>query len=350
MASTETGMKRSSVMIGLLMGALLLAGCGITHIDSSGARIRHRTYRPEPQTSKQKENYLQIRGKGKATPRFGFVRVGYELFAPWKLGLKMGGFDLKALQYSLDQQGCVELDVPASNPLEYAAFCGFKTSLGGDWQFTVGYSLGGSTGQSAFVNFPAAGDVMRMKVEADASSMISFYAKAPADVDWTMVEQLNAGLLGYDLTQDSLLPAVGGANLNNKGEIGFASFWGSTASRPSPTDEEMVLDHTLEGIKLSLKAVQRLDGLFPDDVNALDHLNEAKLNYQWASDYIDLNFPETKENKKALKSLGKAIKLTDKAIEKTQDGNYKSAASKSGKAAKQGDKAGGIYLQIPLNF
>jgi hypothetical protein len=69
----------------------------------------------------------------------------------------MGGFDQRALQFSLNQQGCVSFEVPNSTPLEYATFCGFKTSLSGDWSFTVDHDLGGSSGQSPFVDFNGAG-------------------------------------------------------------------------------------------------------------------------------------------------------------------------------------------------
>jgi len=340
-------MKRSVLAIGLLVGALALAGC---FLEDFGVSVKPRSYQPEPQTSKQKENYLQFRGKGNAEPRVGFLRAPYELFAPWKLALTMGVFDPKTREYSLNQQGCVEFDVPGSDPLQWASFCGFKTSLAGDWSLTVGYNLGGSSGQSPFVDFLGAGDRIKMKVEADDLSMMTFYAKPLTAVDWTVVHELNAGLLGFDLTQDSFVPAVGAANLNKKGEIGFGSFYGGTAPRPNPTDRQMVLDHTMEGIKLNLKVVQRLDGLFPDDVKALDHLNEAKINYQWAYDYLGANFPETKENQKGLRFLGKAIRFTDKAIEKTQEGKWKSASGKSIKAAKSGEKAAEIYLDLDIDF
>lgn len=343
--------KRIALTIGLLAGALALAGCyGLAYRDGSGAQIRHQTYKPQPQTSKHKENYLQFLGKGKSPPRFGFARVGYELFAPWQLGFKMGGFEPKALPYSLDQQGCVEFDVPGSNPLEYAAFCGFKTSLAGDWSLTVGYNLAGSSGQSPFVDFNGAGDQIKMKVEADDLSVIHFYARSLSALDWTLVYDLDAGCMGYDLTQDSLLPAVGGANLNNKGEIGFGSFWGSTAARPTPTDEQRVLDATFEGIKLNLKGIQRLDNLVPDQADALDHLNEARTSYQWAYDYVDANLPGTKENGKALKYLGKAVRFTDDAVEKTQDGKWNAAMSRSKKAAKSGGKAAEIYFDLQIDF
>lgn len=341
---------RIALTIGLLVGALSLAGCGTFYGDLVSVKMRPRAYKPEPQTSKHKENYLQILGKGKTAPRYGFVRSGYELFAPWKVGFRMGGFDPKALEYSLNQQGCVEFDVPNSNPLQFAAFCGFKTSLGGDWSLTVGYNLGGSSGQSPFVDFNGAGDRIKMKAEADDLSMIRFYAKPEAVIDWTLVYGLDAAALGYDLTQDSLLPAVGGSSLNDKGEMGFASFWGNTAPRPNATDEEMVLDSTMEGIRLNLKVVQRLDNLVPDDVNALDHLNEAKLSYQSAYDRILADLPDTKENGKALKFLGKAIRSSDKAIEKTQDGKWKSASGQSKKAAKSGGKAADIYFKLDLKF
>ena len=342
--------KRIALTIGLLVGALSLAGCGTMYEDLVSVKMRPRAYKPQPQTSKHKENYLQFLGKGKTAPRFGFLRSGYELFAPWRVGLRMGGFEQKALQYSLNQQGCIEFDVPNSNPLQFAAFCGFKNSLGGDWSLTVGYNLGGSSGQSPFVDFNGAGDRIKMKVEADAMSMIRFYAKPEAVIDWTLVYGLDAAALGLDLTQDSLLPAVGGSSLNNKGEMGFASFWGSTAPRPNATDEEMVLDSTMEGIKLNLKAVQRLDNLVPDDVNALDHLNEAKLSYQSAYDRIVADLPDTKENGKALNFLGKAIQFSDKAIEKTQDEKWKPAMGQSKKAAKSGGKAADIYFKLDLDF
>jgi hypothetical protein len=169
-------------------------------------------------------------------------------------------------------------------------------------------------------------------------------------VDWTLVYGLDAAALGYDLTMNGLYPGVGGANMNNKGEIGFASFWASTGPRPNPTDEETVLDHTVEGIKLNLKGIQRLDNLVPNDVDALDHFNEAKIQYQSAYDHLQLNLPDTKENGKALGYLGKAIRFNDKAIEKTQDGKWKSAIGKSKKAAKQGTKAADIYLGTRLHF
>ncbi len=341
---------RIALTIGLLVGALSLAGCGTMYQDLVSVKMKPRAYKPQPLTSKHKENYLQILGKGKNPPRLGFARVGYELFAPWSVGFRMGGFEAKLLEYSLNQQGCVEFDVPSSDPLQYAAFCGFKTSLAGDWSMTVGYNLGGSSGQSPFVDFNGAGDRIKMKVEADDLSVIRFYAKPEAVIDWTLVYGLDAAALGLDLTQDSLLPAVGGASLNNKGEMGFASFWGNTAPRPNATDEEMVLDSTMEGIKLNLKVVQRLDNLVPDDVNALDHLNEAKLSYQSAYDGIMLNLPDTKENGKALKFLGKAIQFTDDALDKTQDENWNSAMSRSKKAAKSGGKAADIYMKLDLDF
>jgi hypothetical protein len=319
-------------------------------VDSQGSRVRPSTYQPQPQTSRHKENYLQIRGKGKSGPRYGFVRAGAELFAPWNLGFTMGGFDPKAAEYSLNQQGCVEFDVPASNPLEFAAFCGFKTSLTGNWSLTVGYNLGGSSGQSPFVDFNNAGDRIKMKVETDALSMLRFYAKPTTAIDWTMVYELDAGGLGYDLTQDSLLPAVGGSSLNNKGEIGFKGVWLNSAPRPNPTDEEMVLDYALSGIKFNIKGIQALDDLIPDATAALDRLNSARMNYQWAYDHAAANLPETRENKKALRFLGRAMQFSDKAIDKTQDGNWKAAASKSGRAAKFGEKAASIYLTIPLDF
>ena len=96
--------------------------------------------------------------------------------------------------------------------------------------------------------------------------------------------------------------------------------------------------------------VQRLDNLVPDDVSALDHLNQAKLNYQAAYDRIELDLPDTKENGKAMKLLGKAIKFSDKAIEKTQDEKWKSASGQSKKAAKSGGKAAEIYFKLDLDF
>lgn len=126
-------MKRAALAIGLLMGAPVLGGCAVTpYQDTQGSSIAFRSYRPEPQTSRHRESYLQVRGKGREQPRFGFVRLGYELFAPWKTGFTMGGFDTRRLEQSVDQQGCVEFDVPESNPLQFAALCGFKTSLTGN--------------------------------------------------------------------------------------------------------------------------------------------------------------------------------------------------------------------------
>jgi hypothetical protein len=342
--------NRNSTTIGLLLVSLVFAGCAVVHVDTENARVATRTYQPQLQTSKHRENYLQIRGKGKSGPRFGFARAGAELFAPWNLGFTMGSFDPKATEHSLNQQGCVELDVPASNPLEFAAFCGFKTSLTGNWSLTVGYDLGGSSGQSPFVDFNNAGDRIKMKVGADALSMLRFYAKPTMAVDWTPVYELDAGGLGYDLTQDSLLPAVGGSNLNNKGEIGFKGFWLNSAPRPNPTDEETVLDNTLNGIRLNIKGIQALDDLVPDAPTALDRLNNARTHYQWAFDHVESNLPDTRDNQKARRYLGKAIQFSDKAIDKTLDGKWKPAQKKSAGAIKWGEKAAAFYLGIPIDF
>jgi hypothetical protein len=342
--------NRSIVVVGVLLGALALTGCGTVYMDLFDVRVKKRTHKPEPTAPKHKESYLQFLGKGKNPPRLGYIRLGYELFAPWQVGLRMGGFDPKALQFSLNQQGCIEFDVPNSDPPEYAAFCGFKTSLSGDWSFTVGHNLGGSSGQSPFVNFTGAGDQMELKVEADDLSMIRFYARHLTAIPWTMVHSLDAGSMGYDLTQDSLLPAIGAANLNNKGEVGFASMWGMRATRPSATGEEMVLDSTMDGIRLTVEAIQTLERLVPDQADALDDLNEAKTSYQWSLDYIDMNLPDTKDNGKAVKLLGKAVQFTDDAIDKTQDENWKSARSKSKKAAKSGEKAAGFYFDLDIDF
>jgi hypothetical protein len=149
-----------------------------------------------------------------------------------------------------------------------------------------------------------------MKVETDDLSMMRFYAKPELAIDWTMVFQLDAAGLGFDLTQDSFVPGFGGSNLNDEGEIGFANFWAGSAPRPNPTDEETVLDYTFQGIKYNLKGVQKLDDLNPDVNAALGHLNDASLNYQLARDYIEGNLPQDGENASALGYLGRAIRLS----------------------------------------
>lgn len=346
-------LERRVFAIGVaLMAALTLGGCvsEVSYQDAQNALIRPAS-RPwvAPTPSKHKENYLQVRGKGKEEPRFGFVRTGYELFAPFRLGVTMGGFDAKLVEYSLDQQGCVELDVPNSNPLQFAAFCGFKTSAT-NWAMTVGYNLGGSSNQSAFVNFNDAGDRIRMKIEADDESELRFYAKTTVAIDWTLVSTIDADDLGFDLTEESLVPGYGGSRLNKNGEIGFANFWATRAPRPDPSDEQRVLDYTLEGIKFNLKGIQRLDDESPDESDALDNLDSARSNYQMAYAYIDLNLPMTDDNDDALAYLGKSIQFTDKALDLTFDGKYKAAWKQSQKAADWGNRAAEIYFDLNLDF
>ena len=334
-----------------LLTALTLGGCTtpLAYQDNQGSLIRPAS-RPwvAPVPSEHKESYLQVRGKGKEEPRFGFVRLGYELFAPFRLGVTMGGFDAKLVEYSLGQQGCVELDVPNSNPLQYATFCGFKTSPT-NWAMTVGYNLGGFGGQSGFVNFDS-GDRIRMKIEADDESELRFYAKTTVAMDWTLVNTINADAFGLDLTEQSLVPGYGGGMLNKNGEIGFASFWATRAPRPDPSDEQRVLDYTLEGIKFNLKGVQRLGDADPDEDEALDNLTSARSNYQLAYEYIDLNLPETDDNDDALAYLGKSIESTDKALDLTLDGKFKAAGKQSQKAASWGNRAATIYFDLNLDF
>lgn len=335
-----------------LMAALTLGGCAseVSYQDAQNALIRPAS-RPwvAPTPSKHKETYLQVRGKGKEEPRFGFVRTGYELFAPFRLGVTMGGFDAKLVEYSLGQQGCVELDVPESNPLQFAAFCGFKTSAT-NWAMTVGYNLGGSSGQSGFVNFNDAGDRIRMKIEADDESELRFYAKTTVAIDWTLVSTIDADDLGLDLTEESLVPGYGGSLLNKNGEIGFASFWATRAPRPAPSDEQRVLDYSMEGIKFNLKSIQRLGDEFPDDDEALDNLGSARWNYQMAFETIDLDLPATDDNDDALGYLEKSIQATDKALELTLGGKYKAASKQSQKAADWGSRAAAIYFDLNLDF
>jgi hypothetical protein len=189
-----------------------------------------------------------------------------------------------------------------------------------------------------------------MKVETDDLSMMRFYAKPELAIDWTMVFQLDAAGLGFDLTQDSFVPGFGGSNLNDEGEIGFANFWAGSAPRPNPTDEETALDYTFQGIKYNLKGVQKLDDLNPDVNAALGHLNDASLNYQLARDYIEGNLPQDGENASALGYLGRAIRLSYRAIDKTQNGYYRSASKDSARAAGWGDRVAYIYLELELDF
>jgi hypothetical protein len=321
--------------LALLLACLLAnTGCFTILRDIQGTRLRlARLHSPPPGTP---STYLEFKGKGKIEPRFGFVRLGYQVRQPFDMSVSVGIFDPKKLAVADGQRGCLEMDEPPSgSPLVYAVVCAdYTTALSG---FNVSYfhNLDGSTVFGTTVFVP--GSWADLRIAGDGSNL-TFSTRGQGPAPWTDI-----GSTAY--TRDlGVLPSVGVNYLVKGGVMDFTNpaLISGTNSPASPEDyayeELMYAEEHLFFACLEIE-VGDVGGALDDLGYAADHVDNANSAIDSLLAVHGVGVIDPKELKKAAKNVQKAMSKTQKAQAQLGLGKTKPAGKQINKAIKKADQA-----------
>lgn len=322
--------------LALLLVACALAGSGCFTLlrDLQGTRLRlARLTSPPPGTP---DTYLEFKGTGRIDPRFGFVRLGYQVRQPFDMSVAVGVFDPSQLADADGQRACMEIDEPPSTAaLVFAVICAdYFASLGG-FDVSFFHNLDGPTVSGPTVFVP--GSWADLRIAGDGAAL-TFSTRGTGQTAWTDV-----GSTPYT-RNPGVLPSVGVNFLSPGGVMNFTNPFLSNAPSSPASPEEFVYEELMyaeEALFFACLAIELGDpfGALAELAGAAAHLSaaSAEINSQLLARGVGPVDP--KELTKAAKNVGKALGKAEKAQAQLDAGKLKPAGKQINKAIKSADKA-----------